>query len=329
MNKAAKLSKPRYKNILITGASGLLGRSLIPLLVNRGYKIIALDVFKRDIKDVKFIQGDFANPHLMNVILKNIDAVFHLAAMLGVDQCRLHPKEVIKVNYEDTRNFIDLCIKNKVKKFIFTSSSEIYGNSVDIPYKESAEPTPVSVYGKSKILVEKYLRKVQEKSKIKIGIARLFNVYGFNQRPVFLVPIFINLAFQNKPLTIFGDGEQTRCFTYVDDGALGLFKLLEYEKSPYEIFNIGSNFEYNVKKVAELILERLPESKSKVKLVSYGSNGVRQASLEIRNRVPSIKKAKDLLNFEAKTTLEQGLSKIIRQWKNYYKDTGLKPSSVS
>lgn len=321
--------KIEYKNILVTGASGLIGRSLISLLVKKGYNVTAIDIFKRDIEYVKFIQGDFANSNLMNVVLKEIDVVIHLAAMLGVDQCRLHPKEVIKVNYKDTKNLIDLCVKNKIKKFIFTSSSEVYGDSKDVPYKETAKLTPVSVYGQSKVLVEKYLEKVQTKSKIKIGIARLFNIYGFNQRPVFVVPILINLAFQNKPLKIFGDGEQIRSFTYIDDGVLGIFKLMLYENKPFEIINIGRNIEYSIKKVAEIILKNLPKSKSKIKLIPYGSKGVRQKSLEIKRRVPSVEKANKLLDFKAKISLEEGLSKIIKKWKYFYKTTGLKPSKIN
>lgn len=329
MKKRKILKKIKYKNILVTGASGLIGRGLISLLVKKGYNVTAIDIYKRDIENVKFIQGDFANINLMKIALKDIDVVIHLAAMLGVDQCRLHPKEVIKVNYKDTKSLIDLCIKNKVKKFIFTSSSEVYGDSKIIPYKEEAKLTPVSVYGKSKVLVEKYLSKVQKKSKIKIGIARLFNIYGFNQRPVFVVPILINLAFQNKPLKIFGDGEQIRSFTYIDDGVLGIFKLMLYENKRFEIINIGRNIEYSIKKVAEIILKNLPKSKSRIKLIPYGSKGVRQKSLEIKRRVPSVEKAYKLLDFEAKTSLEEGLRKIIKKWKNFYKTTGLKPSQIN
>jgi len=317
-----------YKKILVTGSSGLLGRSLIKLLLKKGYTVVALDIFKRNIKGAHFIQGDFANSNLMNIILKDIDVVFHLAAMLGVDQCQLHPENVIKVNYKDTKNLIDLCVKHGIKKFIFTSSSEIYGNSKNVPYKETAVPTPVSVYGKSKVLVERYLKKISNKSKIKVGISRLFNVYGFNQRPMFVIPILINLAFQNKPLTLFGDGKQIRCFTYVEDAALGLYKIMEYDKTPYEIFNIGRSHEYNVKDVAKIILNNIPSSKSKIKYVPYGKEGVRQKKLEIRRRVPSVEKARKILNFDAKTTLEKGLNKIIAEWKDYYNKSGIKPSQI-
>lgn len=306
------------KRILVTGGTGLLGRSVIQILKKKDYKVTAIDLFKREIKGVEVIQGDFANKHLMHELLKDTDAVIHLAAMLGVDDCRLHPDQVIKVNYENTKTFIDECIEHKVKRFIFTSSSEIYGNSKIIPYREDSFPTPVSVYGKSKVMIEEYLKKVQKKSLLKVGIARLFNVYGFNQRMTFVVPLMLDAAFRNKPLSIFGDGKQVRCFTFVDDAAEALVKFLEYDKTPFEIINIGRKKEYTITELAKLVLKYIPSSTSKIQYLPYGSKNVRDENLEIRRRVPSVEKAKKLLRFEASTSLENGLKKIIKEWQPYY-----------
>lgn len=307
----------RYKNVLVTGAAGLLGRSVVPQLLKRGYNVIAIDINEPKFNDAVCIQGDFCNVNLMKFVLKDVDAIIHLAAMLGVDQCRLHPKEVIKVNYKDTKGLIDIALKNKVKKFVFTSSSEIYGNSNKLPYLEDAKPTPLSTYGKSKVLVEKYLKKVNNKNGFRVGITRLFNVYGFNQRPTFVVPIFIQAALEGKPLRLFGDGLQSRCFTYVEDAAAGIVKMLEYEKKSFDIINIGRNKEYTMRGLAEIILKNLPSSRSKIEYVDYGKGGVREIKLEIRRRVPSVEKAKKLLGFEAKTSLEQGVKIIISKWKKH------------
>jgi UDP-glucose 4-epimerase len=308
----------KYKNILVTGAAGLLGRSVIELLIKKGYKVIALDINPPNFEKATCVQGDFCNENLMKFILKDVDAVFHFAAMLGVDQCRLHPEQVIKVNYEDTKKFVKLCLNQGIKKIIFTSSSEVYGNSKEIPYKENAKLNPVSTYGKSKMLTEKYLTLLHKTKKIKIGIARLFNVYGFNQRNTFVIPIFIDLALKNKPLTIFGDGEQIRCFTYVEDAVKGLVKFLEYEKNSFEIINIGKSQEYTMKQTAKIILKSIPKSKSKIIYIPYGTKGVREEGLEIRRRVPSVEKAKRLLNFEATISLEKGIKKIIKKYEEYF-----------
>ena len=308
----------KNKQILVTGGTGLLGRSVIQILKQKGYRVTAIDLFKRDIKGVEVIQGDFANRDLVHELLKDTDAVIHLAAMLGVDNCRLHPDQVIKVNYENTKTFIDECLEHKVKRFVFTSSSEIYGNSKEIPYREESTPSPLSVYGKSKVLVEEYLKTVQKKSKMTVGITRLFNVYGFNQRMTFVVPLMLDAAFRNKPLSIFGDGEQVRCFTYVDDAANAIVKLIEYDKTPFEIINIGRKKEYTITQLAKLVLKYIPDSRSKIQYLPYGSKNVREENLEIRRRVPLVEKAKRLLHFEAKTSLEAGLKKIIKEWQPYY-----------
>lgn len=316
--KSDKVMDMKYKRILVTGAAGLLGRAVIPNLQKKGYEVIAIDITKPEIKNIESIQTDFGNATIMKYILPTVDAVFHFAAMLGVDNCRLHPDQVLKVNYEDTKKLIDMCVKHNVKKFIFTSSSEVYGNSKEIPYREDGKLAPVSIYGKAKVMIEKYLKKTQKKTGLKVGIVRLFNVYGFNQRPSFVVPRFIDFALNNKPITIYGDGKQVRCYTYVNDGAEGIVQLFEYNKTPYEIVNIGRNHEYTVAELAEIILKNLPKSKSKIQYLEYGKGDVREESLEIRRRVPSVEKAKKLFGFEAQMSLEKGIGNIVTEWEKYF-----------
>lgn len=300
------------RKILITGGAGLLGKSIIPLLLEKKHLITALDINEPRIENVKCIKGNFNDKEMMDKLLKEVDIVIHLAAMLGVDQCRLSPAKVMKVNYKDTKNLIDCCINNNIKKFIFTSSSEVYGNSPEIPYSEESLPTPVSTYGKSKVMVEEYLKKVANTSNMRIGIARLFNVYGYHQRKSFVIPRFIEAALKDKPIVIFGDGGQTRSFTYVADAAKGIIGLLKYDGG-FEIVNIGRNYEYTIKELAQIILKNLPKSKSKIKYVKHGSENVRDFSLEIKRRVPSVEKAKRLFNFNAETILEKGIKNIVKQ----------------
>ncbi|PIR80236.1 MAG: NAD-dependent dehydratase [Candidatus Levybacteria bacterium CG10_big_fil_rev_8_21_14_0_10_35_13] len=302
----------KLKKVLVTGGAGLLGKSIIPLLLKKHYSVVALDINESKIPKVKFIKGNFNDKEMINKLLKDMDVVIHLAAMLGVDECRLSPEKVMKVNYQDTKTLIESCISNNVKKFIFTSSSEVYGNSLSIPYREDNLTTPVSTYGKSKVMVEEYLKEVANNSKMKVGIVRLFNVYGYYQRKSFVVPMFIEAALKDKPLIIFGDGTQTRSFTYVTDAARGIIKFLDYD-GRYEIVNIGRNKEYTVNDLARVIFKNLPNSKSIIKYVKYGSKNVRDISLEIKRRVPSVEKAKNLFNFSAKTSLEDGVREIVIQ----------------
>jgi UDP-glucose 4-epimerase len=246
-------------HILITGGSGFVGTHLIKYLKKRGYKnLTVVDVVPPKVGGVNFVKSNFYNLKAISKILKKTDCVFHLAAMVGVDRCRLDPKKVHKINNIEAKKFIDLCVKNGVKRFIFSSSSEVYGNSKNVPYKEGATLHPISEYAKSKVAVEKYLKRVQQKSNMTIGIVRFFNVYGPGQRKDFVMSIFVDRTLRNKPLTILGDGKQTRCFTFVGDAIKGLFKLLKY-KSKYEIFNIGSTYETSINDLTKIILKHLPK----------------------------------------------------------------------
>jgi len=298
----------KKEQILITGGSGLIGTYLTKeLLKDKKYQITVVDRLKPSIAGISFVQSNFSNAKIMLPLLKKTDYLFHLAAMVGVDNCRLKPKEVIKVNYTDTKKLIDWCIEAKIKKIAFASSSEIYGNSKELPYRENNKPSPISDYAKCKLKIEKYLRKVQKKSFVKVGIVRFFNVYGPGQKEM-VIPLFAEAASKNKPLIVLGDGNQTRTFIYVEEAAFGIQKVFNFD-SDYEIFNIGSEEEVKIIDLARIILKNFPNSKSNIVLVPYGGK-FRDRGLEIYRRVPSVDKAKRLLKFEAKYTLEQGIKKL-------------------
>ncbi len=304
----------RNDTLLITGGAGFLGTHLIQKLIKNGFsKIIVLDKRKPSIEEVEYVYGDFADESIMPHLLKKCGALVHLAAIVGVDNCRDHPELVTQVNLIDTKKLINMSTAMQVKRILFTSSSEVYGNSKDIPYSEESKVTPVSLYGETKAEVEEYLWEIQKKCSTTVGIVRPFNVYGPGQRADFVVPAFIDRAMHNKPIQIFGNGMQTRTFTYVEDVAESIVKLYDYDKTPYEIINVGSKEEYTIKALAETIKDALPQSISEIEFMEYGADGVRSVDLEIDRRVPSIEKAKKLLSFEAKTSLPEGIEEIIKQ----------------
>jgi len=203
-----------------------------------------------------------------------------------------------------------------VKKIIFSSSSEIYSNSYKIPYSEKDEPEPFSLYGKCKKEIEIFLRHLSESNAdTQIMIPRFFNVYGPSQRKDFVVNNFIKRALTNGDIEIFGDGNQTRSFTYVDDVVRALRVMLDYNDSKYEIFNIGSRYECSIKELAQAVLSLTPESTSKIVFKDYGINGIRSKDLEILRRVPSTEKSKSMLGFEAVVSPEEGIKAIIKNAK--------------
>lgn len=298
------------EQILITGGSGLIGTYLTKeLLKAKKYQITIVDKLTPSIKGIKFVKSNFSNTEIMLPLIKKADYLFHLAAMVGVDNCRLNSKKVIKVNYKDTKKLIDWCVIGKIKKIVFASSSEIYGNSKKLPFREENRPAPISDYAKCKLKIEEYLKKVQPNSSMKVGIVRLFNVYGPGQKEM-VIPLFVKAAFKNNPLTVLGDGSQTRTFMYVEDAALGIQKIFNF-KGDFEIFNIGSEEEIKIIDLAKIILKLFPNSKSNIVNVPYGGK-FRERELEIQRRVTSLDKAKRLLNFKPKITLEQGIQKFIK-----------------
>ncbi len=303
----------REKKILITGGSGFIGTHISKKLLSQGgYALTIVDVVPPRVEGVTFINSAFSNLEQVGEALADTDIVIHLAAMVGVDNCRNNPDLVKKINYLDTKKFIDFCVEKKIKRFIFSSSSEIYGNSNRIPYTEADRPEPISLYAKLKLEIEDYLK--TKSTLMSVGIVRFFNVYGPMQRGDFVVSSFLKAAFNNQPITIFGSGSQTRCFTYVTDATEGLVRLMEYGGSKFEIVNIGNKKEISIKDLAILILNLVPGTKSEITFQNYEQNGVRESFLEIDRRVPAVEKAKILLNFEAKKDLQFGLEQIIKNY---------------
>ena len=300
----------KKEQILITGGSGLIGTYLTKeLLKTKKYQITIVDKIAPHLKGIKFVRSNFSNTKIMLPLLKKADYLFHLAAMVGVDNCRLNPKEVTRVNYTDTKKLIDWCVRSKIKKIVFASSAEIYGNSKELPYRENNKPSPISNYAKCKLKIEKYLKKVQKKSSMKVGIVRLFNVYGPGQKDM-VIPLFVEAASYGRPLTVLGDGNQTRTFMFVTDAVCGIHKIFNFD-SDFEIFNIGSEQEIKIYDLAKMILKNFPNSESNIVNVTYGGK-FRERELEIYRRVPSQDKAERLLKFKAKITIEQGIKKYLK-----------------
>lgn len=276
----------KRQRILVIGGSGFIGANLAKTLINRGYSSVGvIDIKPPSSQGVFYYRMDIGDLEGVKKILKQYDCVVDLAAVVGVDKRQDHPEMVKQINYEDTKGLIDACVDAGIKKFLFSSSSEVYGNSLAVPYKEEDAPQPISLYAKYKVEIERYLR---EKSGhgMKIMIARFFNVYGPGQRNDFVVSKFMSAALRGESLVIFGDESQTRCFTYVTDAAESLMKMIEYQNSDYEIVNIGSRQEVHVRQLAQMILAIVPQPRSRIIFEGYDRKETRRADIEISRRVP-------------------------------------------
>ena len=294
-------------NITITGGSGFIGSSIAEAL-HKEHSITIFDVNKTQFNDITFVQGDVTDPKAADAAIKNSDIVIHLAAALGVINTDKNPVETLNTNIFGTKNILDICKNNQVKKIIFSSSSEIYGEPVKIPIKETDKAMPITNYGVSKLAAEEYIKAYSKSFGFRYTILRLFNVYGEKQRNEWVMSEFVSRAIKNQDIIIHGTGSQIRAFCHVSDAIKGFESTLE--KGDGEIFNIGNDVEpVSIKELAERIIS-LSNSKSIIKLIPFEKSD--RDRNEIMNRAPSIEKAKQILGYQPKRSLDEGIKKIIK-----------------
>lgn len=304
------------KKILVTGGAGFIGSNLAKTLLERNNKVIIVDNFSqgslknlspiKNSKNLKVIKADVLNSQEMTKASKGVDIIFHLAV-----QCLRvslqDPLLVDRVNSSGTLVTLWSAHKNGVKKFIYCSSSEVYGSAAYCPMDEKHPLTPTTVYGTSKLSGELYTQCFNNNFKLKTVIVRPFNTYGYNEHSEGLygevIPRFVVLAKNNLPLSIFGNGSQTRDFTFVTDTVEGLIKASENEKVEGQAINIAKGEEVSIKKIAQIIT-KLTGSKSKIKYMPARPH-------DVKKHFSDNSKAKKILSFEPKIGIEQGIGLYI------------------
>ncbi|HPN30399.1 MAG TPA: SDR family NAD(P)-dependent oxidoreductase [bacterium] len=306
------------KKVLVTGGAGFIGQAVCKVLIKNGYEVTAFDIDNKTHKDffenpnylpkVNKIRGSILDAPMIDNIVRGHNFVIHLAAALGVQYTDNRPRECLNTNIMGTVNLLEACVKERVKKIILSSSSEIYGEPIKTPIEEDDKKNPMSVYAVTKLAGEEYLKAYFSFYKLDYGIVRFFNVYGPNQVAQFVIPKFINAFLNNEAPVIYGSGEQVRSYCYVDDVAYGVLKILE-NNSEYKIFNIGNDSEpISVKDLAFKIRAILKKENIEIKSVKI-ENSDRKAEREIYNRVPSIDRAKKILGYKYSVSLEEGIKK--------------------
>ena len=296
---------------LVTGGAGFIGSHLVDNLIERGDEVVVLDNLSSGKKEninskASFHNADICDFEKIKLLFQDIDFVFHLAAIPRVPISVEDPIGTSKINIMGTVNVFKAAIDAGVKRVIFISSSSVYGNQKEMPLREDMIPNPISPYGLQKLVGEQFAKLFSNLYNTHIVCLRYFNVYGpridFNSDYSLVIGKFLKQRDEDKPLTIFGDGEQTRGFCYVDDVVEATIKANESEKlKGGEIINIGSEKSHSVNYLAELIggkKEYLP--------VRAG---------DVLHTTADIQKAQDLLDWQPKTSFEQGLKKT-QEWFN-------------
>jgi len=299
--------------VLVTGGNGAVGTNLVEKLLNLGSKVTVLDDFSQSKKgnlknheNLKIIKGDITNSKILKkTFSKKYDIVFHLAARFANEMSVNDPIEDLRVNVEGTLKILLESAKHGVKRFVYTSSSSLYGQSEFITKKEKSFPKPSTPYAASKLSGEFYCNAIHELYSMDYTIVRLSNSYGPYDPPGKfrnVIPNFIKAAQSNKNLIITGTGNETRDFTYVDDVVNGIILAGTRSKGRNEIFNLGTGKETKISVIAKEIIKHT-NSKSKILFQP------RRSFDHITRRKMDISKAKKLLGYYPKIGIEEGLKK--------------------
>lgn len=266
------------KNILVTGGAGFIGSHLVDQLIEEGCFVRVIDNLKNgklenirhhdDKKSFEFFLGSVTDPFDVAEVMEGIDVVFHLAC-LGVRHSIKHPFANHRVNAEGTLLVLQEARKRHASKFIHCSSSEVYGTAKCVPMSEDHPTLPCTVYGASKLVGEAYARAFHTTYGLNTVVIRPFNVFGPRSHHEGdageIIPKSIVRVLNGEPILVFGDGSQTRDFTYVEDTARGLIAAAKCDDVIGLTLNIGSNFEISIKSLAEKILKNVGNSASWVK----------------------------------------------------------------
>ena len=291
--------------ICITGGSGFIGTHIANVLKSK-YEVVIFDRLKPKIEDIEFIKGNIIDDSIQKAF-EDCDVVIHLAAAVGVKITEEDPILTLNTNILGTKNVLEACKSNNVKKIILASSSEVYGEPLKIPIEESDPAIPITSYGISKIAAEEYVKAYAVSFGLKYTILRFFNVYGPGQSKDFVIPEFVSNASKNNPILIHGSGSQIRSFCHISDISNGVS--LSIEKGDNEIINIGNaNEPITISELAKKIIG-ITNSKSSIQFVPFTDSN-RRRQKEIINRIPSIKKAESMLSYKPKISLNDGISML-------------------
>ena len=241
--------------ILVTGGAGFIGSHLVKYLLSKNNEIVVIDNLSQGNKlsqnienNIEFINGDIRDKYIINKIAKNCECIYHFAARLGVEIVAENHKETMEIETIGMQNIVNAAIKHNIKKIVYASTSGVYGKSAfEKSVAENFSVDPRTSYAVAKRYNEIYLKAIWEQHQISSIAIRYFNVYGIKQDERMVIPRFISQAQSNRPITIYGDGTQTRDFTYIDDTIKRTYDLLQKIKSQSEIFNICGDNEYSIK----------------------------------------------------------------------------------
>jgi UDP-glucose 4-epimerase len=311
---------------LITGGAGFIGSHLAEHLLETGHEVLILDNLSTgSIDNITHLKGtpgfaytidSVTNEPLLAELIDRSDVVFHLAAAVGVKLIVEQPVHTIETNVHGTE--VVLKHANKKKKLVFiASTSEVYGKSVDVPFREDADLVLGATvrhrwaYACSKLIDEFLALAYWKERRLPVVIVRLFNTVGPRQtgRYGMVLPTFVRQALAGTPITVFGDGTQSRSFTYVGDVVAALAALAAESRAVGQVFNIGNTEEVTIRALAERV-RVLADSRSPVQLIPY-DQAYEKGFEDMPRRVPDISRVRDLIGFTPRMSLDDIICRVI------------------
>jgi UDP-glucose 4-epimerase len=301
-------------NVLITGGAGFIGSHLARKLLAAGERVRVLDDLSTGKRDnlphheaLEFIQGDIRDAEIVNHCVAGMNAVVHLAAVASVQASIDDPVRTHQVNFDGTLNLLEASRRNEVRRFLYACSAAVYGDAASNPVSELAGMNPLSPYAVDKLAGEYYLLHYHRKYQLAATSFRFFNIYGPRQDPSSpysgVISIFVDRLLRNQPVTLFGDGSQTRDFVFVEDLAALLARALRGVEGIGGVFNVGTGNQYSLLQLLDH-LEKL-SGKKMARLHEPPRLG------DIQHSCADVSRLKQVFGNVPSTPFDQGLKKLL------------------
>ena len=317
-------------HILITGGAGFIGSHLSEQLIHDGHSVTVIDDFStgrasnlaslKDEKRFQLVQGSILDTKLVSSLIESVDYVFHLAAAVGVFNIVNQPLASLLTNIRGTENVLEAAHAKNIPVFI-TSSSEVYGKNISDSLKESDDRilgSPVTLrwsYSEAKAIDESLAYAYFVEKQLETRIVRFFNTVGPRQLGAYgmVVPRFVKSALSNEPITVYGDGNQTRCFAHVYDVIDAVLAVAFSDRTVGKVINIGNNFEISINDLASKIIQETG-SRSEITYVPYGE-AYGENFEDMERRVPNIELINELVGWKPQRDLTQMIHDIVKEMK--------------
>ena len=313
---------------LVTGGAGYIGSHLVDRLVRLNHEVTVIDDLSTGNltnlqavhSDIRFVEATILDADVVDTLVADADVVFHLAAAVGVGHIIEQPLRSLVINTKGAENVITACVKHD-RKLLLASTSEIYGKTTKMPMSEDDDrvlgSTTIARWGYSTAkAIDEHLALAHAEHGLRMSIVRYFNSYGPRLDPRGYGSVVANLmrqAIDNEPLTVHGDGSQTRCFTYVDDTVEGTLRAALDLRGEGKIFNVGNDHETSIIDLATTIIA-MTGSSSAVQHISYEQR-FGKGFEDTKRRIPDVQRARTVLDFNAGVSLQDGLQRTLAWWR--------------